>query len=115
MTHADYVDGLKNTLLWLIPEQAFKFIVGKFAFLAWGPVGWLLKFFLEKITMVIIYKTDMAIFITFIDVRSSTQGRAFHDAIEENIRAQRDGTEEDKRAAKSLVIDRFRNFVKLTN
>lgn len=115
MTYDDYIDSMKSYLLKKTVESSFKYIISKAAFLAWGPLAPLVKMVLEKIIWVLINKTELALFMKFIDVRVDRQGRDFYAALERNHAAQNGGDPNEILLAEKALEDNFRNLVKLTN
>lgn len=115
MTHDDYVEILKDTLLKQALESSYSYIISKATFLAWGPLAPILKFILEKILIVFITKTELAIYLQFTDFRVSSQGREFSKAIEVNMKAQKSGNKKEIEIAEKYLKDSFRDLVKLTN
>ena len=115
MTFDDYIKQAKAFILKRAVKQVFKILVTKLPFLSWGPVGPLVQFLLKIVIKLAIYETDMSIFFLYTDVRVNAQGREFYQAAEDNMRVQKEGTEQEKKDAEKFLIDSFRNLVKLSN
>lgn len=115
MTYDDYVDSVKSYFVKTATKKALAYIVGKAAFLAWGPLGYLTKLVVEKVMLAIVDEGELLIFFKFIDFRTSKQGREFHDALVKNQETQKNGTSEEKQNAENNLKDTFRELVKLTN
>lgn len=115
MTFDQYIEEAKSFLLKRAVNKVFEVIISKITFLAWGPLGPLVKYILSKIIKIAIYESEMAIFFLYTDIRVNAQGRAFYDSIEDNLNAQNGTDEEAKKHAEKKLIDSFRELVKLSN
>ena len=111
-----YVNELKALLLRKATEQVYKLLVDKFVFFAGGPQAYLAKKVITWILKKAIYQTEMACFFKYTDIRADYQGRKLYEAMKRNHHVQTEGLSEDARKlAEQELVDRFRNFVKLTN
>lgn len=115
MKHSDYVDFLKSYLFKTITKKAFTVIITKLPFLAWGPLAPLLQLIIDKLVGIILDQTELAVFMKYIDIRTTLQGRDFYKAMEDNQLALKNGSDNDKKIAEQNLKDTFRAFVKLTN
>lgn len=115
MNHQDYVNMLKETVLKQTLETTLNIIFAKIPFLAWGPIGPLVSLAVKHVLKIAINQTEMAIYMKFIDMRVSNQGKAYNKAMEEHHRAQKEGTDEEKRIAEENLKSTFTNLIVLTN
>jgi hypothetical protein len=115
MKHDEYVEVLKSTISKLVIKSATEIVFKKVAFLAWGPLGPLTSYLIEKLVGIIINETELAIFLKYTDFRISKQGKIFSEAAIKNSEAQKNGSEDEKKKAEEELINSFRAFVKLTN
>ena len=58
---------------------------------------------------------EMQLFFLYTDFRVNRQGRSFIEALNVNQDAQRNGSDDDKKKAEEMLIDRFRELIKFTN
>jgi len=114
-SHDAYVSALKSTLANLITKTVVARIVAAAAFMSWGPLQTILTYIISKIVELIIYETEMAIFIGYIDARVNAQGKEFTEAAIANELAQKTGTPEQKVLARERLIKATREFVVLRN
>lgn len=114
MNRQEYVDAIKTQLINRSIKSAYSYLISKIAFLAWGPLAPLIKLVLERILKIFIYKTELAMFFKFVDLRTSEQGRAFSEALINNHKVQEHGSEEEKKIAEENLKNTFDNLVKLT-
>lgn len=115
MTHDDYVNALKSHLKKIVVKQVVKFIFSKLTFLAWGPLAPIVNFLVGKIISIAINQTELAIFIKYIDIRTTKQGRDFYSAIEMNEQAKIGGNKDEQEKSEEKLKDTFRDFIRLTN
>lgn len=115
MTHGEYVEILKSTIAKLVIKSATQAVFKKIPFMAWGPLGPLASFLIEKFVWLLLTETEMVIFLNYTDFRVNRQGRAFSEAAQRNFELQRSGTPEEKMKAEEELISSFRAFVKLHN
>jgi len=115
VTFDQYIEEAKSFLLKCAVNKVFEVLISKFTFLAWGPLGPLVKYILGKVLKIAIYESEMAVFFLYTDIRVNAQGRKFYRDIEANLTAQNGEDEEAKKNAEQNLIDSFRNLVKLTS
>lgn len=114
MSHDEYVEMLKDTLLRQLKNSVVKALLTKFAFLSWGPLGPLVSLVVGKILEIAIYQSELVIYLLYTDFRVAKQGRDFNKALEANLEAQKNGNEDEKLKAEQNLKDSFRNLAKLT-
>lgn len=108
--HDKFVQELKRQAVKKAYKSALSYILSKAPFLAWGPLGPIFSYFLEKIIWVVVNKTEMATFFKFVDFRVDAQGRDYHDAITRVINAK---SPEELEYAQKLADERFDRLVSL--
>lgn len=110
LTHEDYVNMLKDTALKMgkkaLKDKALKVV----PFLFWGPLGPITEIVIGKVVETVIIQSELVAFYYYIDLRTSSQGRAFSRAAHANYKAQQSGTEEEKKKAEKDLIEAFNNF-----
>jgi hypothetical protein len=115
MTHQQYIDSLKSTILELGKKTVLNWIFSKFTLLAWGPLGLLVGMVVEKVLTIFINESETAIFFQYIDMRTDLQGKDFSEKAIANFNAQRMGTNEEKKIAEANLINSFRAFASFNN
>ena len=114
MTHDEYVELLKATLLSQLKKTVLQILFKKVTFLAWGPLAPIVSLVVEKVLTIAIYQGELAIYLLYTDFRVAKQGRDFNKAIEANLEAQKNGTEDEKLNAEQKLKDSFINLARLT-
>lgn len=114
MTHDEYVEILKSTLLRQAKKSILKVIFKKFSLLAWGPIGPLVGFVVEKVLEIAIYQSELAIYLLYTDFRVARQGKDFNKALEANLEAQKNGSPDDIKKAEDDLKIAFTNLTRLT-
>jgi len=114
-THDEYVKALMSTAKDMLTKSIMSALVTRLPFLGIRFLNPLLGFLVAKLAEIVIYETEMAIFLGFTDLRVNAQGKDFSAAAVENARIQKNGTSEQKAAAETKLINSFREFVKLRN
>lgn len=114
MSHDEYVDVLKSTLLKQLKKTVTELIFKKLTFLAWGPVGPLVSLVVEKVLELAIYQGELAIYLYYTDFRVGRQGKDFNKALEANLEAQKSGDPNEISKAEANLKDSFTKLVKLT-
>lgn len=115
MNHDEYVRFLKDTAISQAKKGVLKIIFSKLPFLTWGPLGSLVGLAVGKVLEIAVNQTEMGAFFYFTDLRVSRQGRDYQEALEENMEAQKNGTDQDKAKAEEKLKNSFRELVKITN
>lgn len=110
-----YVDSMKSAALSLGKKAVLKLIFARLPFLAWGPLGMIAGYVVEKILTAFINGNETAIFFKYIDFRVNGQSGDFIEKALENDRIQREGTEDEKIKAKKALEDAFDKFICLSN
>lgn len=108
-----YAEMIKQAAFSTGKHLVLKFVVGKLPFMGNIFFGPIVGFFVGKVLEIAILKTEMGIFFTFIDLRTSQQGREFAAAALANIEAQKSSDPKVRANAEKKQIDAFRVFVKL--
>lgn len=115
MTYDDYIAILRSHILDKASKKVFQLLVEKFAFMAAGPQAYIAQRIITWILKKAIYETEMQVFFKYIDIRTDYQGEKLYEAMERNQDIQINGTESEKRESEKILIDRFRDFIKLAN
>lgn len=114
-TRDEYVKNIKSVFVGLGVKGLMTFLIAEVPFLA-APIP---RYILEHVLSYILGKladlAEMQIFFLYIDFRTSKQGQDFMDAVKKNEETKKNGTPEEKARAEKALIDRFREFAKLTN
>lgn len=113
MTHADYIESIKSSILKLGKEKVLEFIFSKLVFLSYGPLGILTSMIVDKVLTIFINEAETRLFFAYIDTRTNSQGLDFSDKAIANFKAQQNGTEDEKKIAEKALMDSFRNFASL--
>jgi len=114
-THDEYVELLKTTLISMLKKSLLKAALSRLPFLAWGPIGPVVSLVFGKVASIVVNETEVALFCLYIDFRTANQSEDFTESALKNLKAQKDGTDEEKKLAEETLINSFRNFVKLSN
>lgn len=110
-----YVKAIKDFLADKLKEHLIGKMVSALPFLGGSIFAPLLNIFAGKIVSWLIEAGEMQLFFLYTDFRVNRQGRAFIEAMNINASAQKNGTEEEKQRAETILKDRFRELVRLTN
>lgn len=115
----EYVAVIKQAFVTLGKKAAMEFIVAQLPFLGRGfglsvlnPIA---GYFVGLAVQGIVEHTETAAFFLFIDMRGSSQGKAFEQSAYENYRAQRQGTPQEKLNAEANLKRDLRALVVFSN
>lgn len=76
------------------------------------PFSTLAKMLIEKALTILANDTETGIFFLYINFHVDRQGRAFMEAAVLNNRAQKEGTNEEKKLAEENLKDAFRALIR---
>lgn len=110
MTHQEYVDSLKTSAVKLGSSSALLYIFTNIPFLKAPFLKQITEKIVESIISIFVNKTEMGIFFIYIDVRTNNQGELFSLMAYKNYKAQKNGTEQEKKIAEENLIASFKNF-----
>lgn len=111
----DYVAAIKDGFVSLGTKALMAFLVVEVPFFATPIANYLARHLIDYLLTKLTDFAELQIFFAYIDFRVSDQGKDFINAVTENLEAKKNGTPEEKLAAELALIDRARNFIKLTN
>lgn len=110
-----YAEMIKQAALSMSKRFVLEAITKQLPFLGNMFFSPIVGFFVGKVLEIAILKTEMGIFFTFIDLRTSQQGRDFAAAVLSNVEAQKSSDPKVRANAEKKQIDAFRAFVKFSN
>jgi hypothetical protein len=115
MTRDQYVDSLKEIFIDLGMGSIRNYLSSALYFLGFlkSPIISIIMFFVFMILKFLIKETETQLFFYYIDTRTDKQAKEFNDAIIKNIEVGKNGNTEEIQKSKDLLIDSFRNLVKL--
>lgn len=111
----EYVRTIKSVFVDLGVKGLMTFLIAEVPFLALPIPRYIVEHILSFVLGRLVDVAEMQIFFLYIDFRTSKQGKDFMDAVTANEKAKKNGTPEEKARAEKALIDRFREFAKLTN
>lgn len=114
-THQEYVDAIKKSAIATGKKLLIREVLKRLPFLFVPILGPITELILGKVVEILVQETEFALFFNYIDMRVDAQGRAFSDAATKNYQVQLNGTVEEKAAAEKELVEKFREFVILTN
>jgi len=115
MTYDEQVNLLKAYLLDKLLSASYSWVISQLSFLAWGPLGFLTKKALSALLDFIINQSELTAFLKFIDIRTSRQGREYHDAILDFQTAKGSHNAKDIASAERRLKEAFKSFIRLTD
>jgi hypothetical protein len=110
-TFDEYVSILKDSAIKLGVQALERELSKRLPFLFWPVISPITSLILTKLVSLLIKQTEFGAFFVYIDMRVTSQGRAFQRAALQNYKVQQTGTEEEKKNAEEELIRRFRNLV----
>jgi hypothetical protein len=115
MNQQEYADLLKSAALSLGKKLVMEALISKLPFLGLAWVNPIVALIVGKILEIAIKQTELGLFFSYIDMRTSAQGRAFQDAAIHNREIRNAGTEQEIAAAEIALINSFRAFAKFNS
>lgn len=114
MTHQEYIDSIKASALEIGKDAVINYIAKKAPFFLVPILNPITNLIVSKILSILITETEFAAFFLYIDTRTSHQGEVFAQMAYKNSKAQKEGSEEEKKIALENLENAFRNLVKFT-
>jgi len=111
----EYVASIKAAFVTLGVKAAMSSITAQLPFLATPIISKVVEHFVSKILVIVADHVEMGAFFTYIDVRTSAQGREFEKAAIENRLIQQSGTAEEKKNAEEKLWHSFVQFARLSS
>lgn len=112
MNRSEYVQIIRSSLVSMIKERVMKGLISQLPFFASGPLGFIASALLGKLINFLIDGAEVIAFISFIEVRTSLQGKAFLESAK-NFHNEQD--KEKKKLLEKELIDKARELIKLAN
>lgn len=114
MTRDEYVESLKSSFVTLGTNAAFVALAAQVPFLNFPVVNIITKMIIGRILRAVATETETAAFFMYIDMRVNAQAKDFELAALTNRKAQESGSAEEKANAEKELIQKFRDFVRIT-
>lgn len=111
----EYVSGIKKLFVDLGTKAFMGFLVAEVPIFASPILNYIASHIVNMILVKLTDIAEMQIFFLYIDFRVNKQGTDFYEAVTANEKAKKNGTAKEKADAEKNLIDRFREFAKLTN
>lgn len=108
-----YVASIKSAFVTLGVKTVMGFLTVEIPFLASPIIQPIVQWFVEMIINRIVDAGEMQAFFFYIDTRVDKQGKEFEAAAYANFEAQKNGTPEQKQAAKEDLMRKFKSFAVL--
>jgi hypothetical protein len=115
MTRDEYVELIKDSAIELGVKSSMAWLTSQFSFIGLSIPNFFVTKIVEVVLTIAIKHAEMGVFFTYIDLRTSKQGKEFEEAALRNKQVKENGTEDEKKKAEQDFIDKFRAFAKFTN
>ena len=109
--HSEYVAMVKSYGETVLRRLMIDWVVLKLPFFASGPWNWLLVKIATKFAEYAADQAEMKAFFLYVDFRVNGQAKDFEKAMLENRKAQKEGTEQEKKDAEEKLKIALRNLV----
>lgn len=113
MTHDQFIKLLQERIKGQMTKSVLDILLKKFAFLSWGLLAPLLEKFLNYVFSLAVDKTELKVYLEYTDFRVTKQGNEFHQALITNQIAQKEGSDEQKKAAENGLKTALLNLISL--
>lgn len=110
-TRQEYIDAIKKAAIATGKSGLIKVLLIKAPFLFYPVIGPITELLLGKILEILINETEFAAFFLYMDVRISKQGKEFAEAAVNNYKVQQTGTDQEKKDAEKLLMEKFKPLI----
>lgn len=111
----DYIGGVKLAIISQVSAKLVSSLISYLPFLGWGPLAPVLGLLAKRLMEFIVNKTELSIFLAYVDMRVDDQASDFNEAVVINLQAQKNGSKEEQIRAEENLKNKFRDFIKLVS
>lgn len=115
MKKSEYVDLIKSTALDVGKRAVMKYLIAKFPFFSLGFINPVTAMVVGCVLDIAIKETEMGAFFSYIDLRTSIQGKTFENAAYKYKIANEGRDDAEKKLAEQELLNSFNNLIKFTS